>query len=1501
MTTSLFKSDSDASGPPIDAPDQATANLGDVAFDQSTGQRLEFQDVSTSASFSYGFNGNSAIEVDTSVTDFFDSTKRFSQQFSTFVRSQNSSPLVSYNLNNVGGSTIVASSGTVPTAKLVGDVSVQSFSPYAGNTLINDSAGPGQPNKEASLFLQGGFVEIESAGVNFTDSSLTDGFTVSSFVYDIGTKDNQPIASTSTGSLVFKQEEVIEHGLRHKLVAYDSDIAALDGVTDSTGFRSNFIMPSTSLIYNTNTPATLKDTNKWQHNAVVSDGYDINVFKQGVRHYTVANPNQTFDAGILRYTDFQRDKNAAFSAKVFFPTSPGGDATLFTMGNGTGKVTSIVYTNVGQTITFTCRQLSFTIDAASLFTGVERVVMWDIHVNPGAIRLFIDGELKGQASSGSHLTNYKWAEGIDGGILEQIVPSSITYQQAHYISTTNNLVNASAITNGNVTWNSTLNDVGTFFLLDTLLGNNKTYYFEMEWTGGNTYYGDRSKRYYTEFDPYIVNSGWNGLETYPTSTSGGSGASSKQFSMFKETFRGTEIYQNTTAAATSGSGGQPLSDKFFMIKIPKTRYLQTNDVHSFIIDFTRGITMSFFDGRIVDVNNTFIMPDMNFPDIHLGNQRSTFHANSSFTNTATSFLPKYNLNETTFKLAFASVNNGNYAPYHSRGIDATGRQFIRSTVADVEIRFNPETWKYDPSDLIINKFKVELDNRNGAMGAGNFYPTTGLPVNGAFASGATINDWFNIDGTYKPLKYYKATNFVSFKDQDFRLGKADLKINPQGEHGSAFADEYIAKHGGNIISLTGGGNITSNVEAASDNDVIKLGPGTYSIDAHAAGYFEESPNASGYYYNHKASSVFLGKKLLICGDTNDPSKVIVDYEPYYEDGFQTMYSIWNSNCDEKCGLAFLTLKRDLSAFSHNRVAIEAQTLHFFSGGGFAEKVIFDFSDTAGVRNNPYKGFMFSFSDKDQTGVVNRNRIFHDVQFKGYEPRFTYMIDYYSSSLSRQERLSLHNIAYAGPAPADYIDHHTGNTIQSTTGSTQASISDVVFTDSGANVTNFNGYLNGPELRKQISFDSSNFRNSPFLNDEQLSLFVLNDRDSSSGTSNRSFRIQSNAEKKQLLRIEDDGKVFVAKNGVLTQKGSFNIPTDDWTHVSLSVDPATNIAKLRKNGVDVDSVNNFFDSHFIGDTKLIVGGAEDYTAGTLSGNFERNYLSSGNSIKDFEISDSDITNDSVPIRDFVGNSKSRIIIGNDDAANINGIANLTTIAGADGGGAPTISGDIFSPYIESDRKFFTTSITNPAFSSVTIGDIRNIKNEVLVQFPDSYGMGFTDSPDLNVLLTLAQVDAQSQPIKWSYAEHNVPRRAIIGHDSAGYRFQIKKFKYDSALSSLGFENTAQFDFNASRIGSDSPAMMLLEAGSQEVVPFTPITLLYDRFGIEILGAQMIQKYAQISTFDSNANQLLADKIKFIYDSYPHLQDSDFGTIPGTNINISQIVGGTFTLDSTGALP
>lgn len=1490
MVVSLFRTESAGdSFPGVDIPSQATSNVGDIAFDQTTGQLLEFKDVSTSTSFSYSFNGNSGLEIDSSVTDFFDSTKRFSQQFSTFINTQSSSPLVSYNLSNVGGSASVSSVGTAPTINLIGDASVQSFSPYSSNSLISVS---NQPNKEASLFLQGaGSVNIESAGVNFTDSSLNDGFTISSFVYDIGAKANQPIASTSTGSLVFKQGEVIQHGLKHKLIAFDSDIAAADGFTDSSGFVSNGIMPSTSLIYNTNTPATIKDTDKWEHNALVSDGYDINVFKQGVRHYTVSNPNFTFDAGLLDYKDFERDKNAAFSAKVFFPSNPGSNATLFTMGNGSGNTTSLVYTHVGQTITFTCRQLSFTIDAASLFTGVERVVMWDIHVNPAGIRLFIDGQLKGQATSGSPLTNFKWAEGTGGGSLEEINPSGTTYQQAHYISTNNTLVDAAQISNGNVLWNSTLNDVGTFFILDNLIGNNKIYYFETEWIGGN-YSGSRSKRYYTELKPYLVNSGWDGSETYPANLVAG-GVNKKEFSMFEEHYYGIRIYPNTS---TSGIQGNPVTNKFFMLQVPRDNYIYSRYVHSTVINFANGTIISFRDGVIQDIRYHCILPDQgSFLNSTLGSQRTSRHANSG-----TSFLPSYSLNETTFKLAFGSVGSNNYAPVHSYGVTGSPQTFIRSTQPDVEMRFNSETWKYDPSDLIINVAKPLIDNTAGRMGTGNVYSVVGLPVNGVFASGGTINNWFTAAGSYKPLKYYRAVNFVSFKDQDLRLGNADLKINPQVQSGGAFASEYAAKHGGNVISLTGGGNITSNIQAASDNDVIKLGGGSYSIDAHSVGYYE-IPQSNFSSYERRASSVFLGKKILICGDTNDPSEVIVDYEPYYEDGYPPAYSVWNSNCNEKCGLAFLTLKRDLSAFNHNRIAIEGAALHYFSNGGFAEKVIFDFTDTAGARTNPYPGFMYSFDDRDlYTPNPIANRVFHDVQFKGMTRQD--LNNFYPSSYTSPARLSLHNIAYDGPIPPDFVDHHTGNTIQSTTTGIPTNPSDVIFTDSSASVTNFNGYLNGPELRRQISFDSTDFRNSPLLSNDSIGLLLLNDRDSTSGTSNRSFQIKTNAEKRQLLRIEDDGKVLVANNGVLTQKGSFNIPTGDWTHVSLSVDPVTNVAKLRKDGVDVDSINNFFDSHFIGDTKLIIAGDEDYTAGQLPGSFEKNYLAGGNSIKDFEISDSDITNDSVPIRDFTGNSKSRLLLANDDASSINSIPNVTPIGGSTGNTPATITGALFSPYIESDRKFFINSLTNPGFTGAAIGSIGNLSNQVLVSFDDSYHAGNVDSPDLNVLVTLAQKDADLQNIKWSYVEDNFPRRAIIGHDSAGYKFQIKKFKYDSVgINPQGFNNLATFTFTPSRISSDSPATMLMTSGSNETVVMSPIIVYYDRFGADVSNHGMLSRYVEISIFDSDANQLLSNKTKFIYDSYPHIMENDLGNIPGTNIDISQLKGPSFVIDSIGALP
>ena len=1488
MATTLFRTESAGdSFPGIDIPSATTANIGDVAFDQTTGQTHVFQDVSQSASFSYAFNGNSAISVDSSVTSFFDSTKRFSNQFSTFIETQNQSALTSYNLNNVGGTSSITSANpdSAPTARLTGDASVVSFSPFAGNSFISDDS---QPTKEGSIFLRGaGTLQIDSAGVNFKDSAEQGLFTVSAFNYDIGTSANQPIASTPTNSLVFTQEGIIQHGIKHKLIAFDSDVAASDGITDSSGFTSNGIMPSTALAYTTNNPSTIKDINKWQHNTVVDDGYDISVFKQGVRHYAVPNPNQMFNAGELSYKSFRLDKDAAFSANVFFPSSPSANATLFTMGNDTGNVCSVAYTHSGQTITFTCRQLSFAFDAASLFTNVERVVKWDIRINPGRIRLFVDGELKGSASTNSALTNHIWAEGLGGGVLEVINPSGITYQQAHYVPTNNTLVNAASIVDGDVTWNSTLNDVGTFFLLNNLIGNNKTYYFEMEWTAGNSYYGDASKRYYTQFDPYIVNSGWDGSETYPNSGTGGS-ASARLFPMFQERYYGTQIYKNTSDANTF-AGTDPITNKYFMLRMPGSNgYLQRGYIYSFFIDFTRGIAFNLINGQPINASRA-ILRDTSLAtrSAHLGISHATYH-------TANKWLPSYALNETTFKLAFGSYYRSNYAPSHVRGVN--GNEFIRSATADVEIRFNSNSWKYDPVDLILNQFKPFADNVAGFMGSGVTYPTTGLPVNGVFASSDVTDNWFTSSGTYKPLKYFPETTFESFSDQTLRFGQADLKINPKNTNGSNIINDYIAKHSGNIISLTGGGNITSDIQGASDNDAIKLGPGTYTINAHSVSYFHKP---GGSYTTYDASSVFLGKKILICGDTNDPSSVIINYIPYYPDNYHSVYAIFNGQSNNKTGLAFCKLKRDLSAFNHNRQLTYQTTIHYFSKGGFAQNVIFDFTDADGTRVNPYPGFHFSYDDQDLSGIINKNRSFSNVFFIGYT-RSTQQD--FAATYSKSDRLSLHNIAYDGPVPTSYEDDHTGYTIGATVPFATTAVSNVIFTDSGAEVTKFNGYINGPELRRGISFDSTDFRNSPLLSNDSIGLFLLNNRDSTSATSARSFQLKTNVEKKQLLRIEDDGKVFVAKDGTLTQKGTFAIPTNAWTHVSLSWDPATNTAKLRKNGADVDSISNFFDSHFIGDASLIIGGGEDYTAGIAPDAFEKNYLAGGNSIKDFELSDSDITNDSVPTTDFTGNSKTRLLIGNDDATGIDAAANLTTIGGPDGSTPAAISGNLFSPYAESDRKFFVSSISNPSFTAAQIGSIGNATDEIILAYPDSYARGSTDSPDLNILLTLAQKDAGNQNIEWTYVENNSPRRAIIGHDSAGYKFQIKKFKYDSVgVNSSAFINTVSFTFNASRTGQTSLPTMLLMTGSTDVVPMAPVTVIYDMFGAELFNQGMLSKYVSLQTFDSDANQLLSDKIKFIYDSYPHVVETNLGQISGSSVNISDIVGPEFEIDSLGALP
>lgn len=1499
----------DASTNFIDStPSSATANIGDRLFRTKKGELLEFDDISISTSQSYGFDGKSGIKVDESKLNDFDSQNRFSKEFWIY-RADNTintnTPLLSYTLDNLDSS--IRSEDSSLDIQLHHHASVTPWSPFKDNPLLNST---NMERKTGSLYLPSigtNSATIDSAGHRFIvphgtpslDSNQTMlNYTLHSYIYDIddmstiSLNNNQTIASTSDNSLIFNQREVTIHGLPHNLVKYDSNTARADG---------NAIMPADPHLTFGQAGANLKDPNKWQHHAIMDDGYDRSILKQGVRYYTVPSDTFMFDAGPLTYKKFHTDKDAAFSTKVFFPTTAGASATLFTMGNDASNITSIHY-NVGSgLLELKCAQLNATVDISSHFTNSEKVVAWDIRINPGRFRVWINDSCVANLNTNSPLNNYQWASGLSGGVLEVINPSSTTFQPSHTINTNNTLVDATTISNGNVFFNSTLNDVGTYFLLDNIIGNNKAYYFEMEWIGG---YSGLGAKYYTKLQPHIINSGHTGNQFYPLTTSSNY-SFGKQFATMNESFYGTFF----RTPLDIFNVGNPIVDKFFTVGMPmdvhNSGYMRRRGIFSFYIDFGQGIMFTLYNGWHGSSQSSgnlsspkwAILPfNVNGNAPILGSQRATYHEASPLSGGDRKFNPSYTLNETTFKLAFdQGTSNANYAPHHRYG--TSGNQFIRKTQPDVEIRFNPTTWKYDPVTLINDTVKPLIDNFSGGMGTGNFFPTNNLPVHGFYASGENIDNWFNT-GSYKKLKYYSQTHFKSFPEQSLKIGSSVLRINPSNTDGLTFANEYISKTGGSIVNVTGGGNINADINSTSEGDALLLGPGTYSIDAKSAGYYGETDNTS-----YRDTSIFLGKKIAIIGNTSTPGEVIINYTPHYLDNLYYYFSVWNKACNENCKLAFVKLKRDLTAFNHNYNFDQMSTLHHASKGGEAKSVIFDFTNSLSARpidsSKRLAGFMFAYDGSDNASIVLRNRRFSDCFFTGYtESRF---ITLNASSGSYVDRLGLHNLAFKGIVPGSYKTHMSGTIIS------HASDDNVIFTDSTAHAPNFRGYFNGLELTKGIAFDSTDFRipnpvepdgfSHVNISDDSVGLKISNLRDiDATAKANRSFRLKASSEIKTLLRISDSGAISTSVGGFSQTVGDFSIPVTTWTHCSLSWDHSTNIAKIRKNATDVANIPNFFDSHFIDNTTLLIGANERYVP---PGRFDKNYVTNGIVLKDLELTDSDITNDLVPTEDVVATSKTKLLIANDGAQSAQ--SGTFFIAGANGAAQHGITGILFSPYLESDRGFFVRSVSAPGYTAVSSVTFDG-EDEVALAYPDSVAIGLTDSPDFQVLVRLGRLDADGDSISWKYSEDNFPRRIIVGHDDSGYIFQIKKFKYEerndsSPILADGFHHNARVTFTPSKMFKDSSPMMLHLANTDDKIIMPTMDVIYDRFGAELMNQDnFLPKYMSLEHFDSDANST----INFIYDSYPHVNTIS-GVIPGTSTKVSTIKGPVFTLDSLGALP
>lgn len=1545
-------------------PAPTTADIGDEIFSNSDGTRSVFIDVSKSTSYSYTFDGNSGIIADSSVTDHFDSSKIFGAQFSTYIENQNNSPLLSFSLDSVKA--VVRAEPSSLTIQKHGDSdkNVVGLNPWTDNNTIDSNQ---IERKSGSYYFTGkNHLSVDSAGKGFIDATdaedsfkSTMPYTLHAYVHDNGgTSIEQPIVRTKSNSLVWKQNELIVHNVHHKLLAYDSATASPNQSMSTLSSGEETVLKYTTI--NTN---NISNNKTWEHNALVDDGYDRTIFKQGTRYHAVPDNKYVFSNGSLRYNDFFRDKDASFSAKVFFPSSTSANATLFTMGNGTGNITSLVYNNSTGNLEVKCKQISKNISMASFLDASYKVVSWDIRVNPGRIRVWINDSciVSENASGGAALTDYTWASGVGGGVLETITPSGTTFQPIHTINSYNTL-NSSALSidNGNLYFNSTLNDVSTYFLLNNLLGNNKTYYFEMEYIPFGEGWDYKT---YTQLVPHIVNSGWDGTHTYPSDEVAFSGGESFWAHGY-ENYHGAHLWQYTDHRTQYNPASNPGGDKFFIQRYPWISggwYMYKKRTLSYFADFTNGIMFSLQDGHPNTTSPSWAIVPENTHSLNynLGGatNRQTYYGSVGGV-AGKKFTPNYTLNETTYKIAWSSIGTSNYAAAWSRGTTGSPRRWIRRVGHDIEIRFNPDTWKYDPTTLIIDVIKPLIDNKASFMGSGTVYPITGLPVNGFFASGDLIDDWFVPSSTpYFPLKYYPHTTFKPLSNQPLVIGEVSNSINEDKTAGSAFAAEWVAKHSGSTTTINSGdvanNDLTNTINSASDGTAILLGPGSYRISAKDAGYFSIYGISSAY----TASSIFLGKKILICGNTNNPSSVVIDYCPYYLNNYYGVFSFWDNAADEKTGLAFCKVKRDLSAFAHDppSATILQPTLHYYSKGGFANKVIFDFhshandldpkpsnwTDSNQVPNSFQKGFLYAYDDTDIVGIKRRNRSFTDCFFTGYKTEEN--MTYYASTNSLVDRLNLHNISYSGRIPSDYADHHTGNTIQSANASTGSSFNETVvdgyitFDDSTASLPKFKGYINGLDLRKHVGIDSADFYNvnrasttaladyKHDLNkksDDSIGMMFDSDRDDPTFVANRSFRLVNIVENKQLVRFDDTGKLFVAKQGRMTHVATVPISLSTWTHVRMVWDPSDNTIRVAKDGAaGGDSFSGFFDSHYINHTRLNIAASEQFGDGTIERDadalgikgkvFDRTYLSNQNSIKDLEIIDSNILSEPKPTADLTSRLKTRLL-----TANNNGeiLSPLSKVAGQTATDVASIDGLLFSPYLDSDRGFFVQSIALPGFTASALGNPYGSHStysaynntDFLLTYKDSVFQGITDSPDLQVLATLARFDEDGDSIGWNYSIENFPPRFVVGRTDSGYDYQIKKYDYnyinnktDSANLKSGFHSMSIIKWTPYKIGKDSLPNMLYLPNDNRTIQHTGISLSYDRFGAELLEEGMIHRYITIKPFDSDHNQSIsiANGKKIFYTDSDELSKLSLSD----SVNIKSYRQLDFMVDSLGALP
>ena len=338
------------------------ANEGDevvIASGTKSGIYRYF-DLSTFPSFSYRFVGSKQLDLGTPFEDF-DST--------------NDSITIDFWTNRGANDDGRAFAAVLPWIDSVMDFSLDS------HTITNFGAidaklfpayDPG--NSSITLDSDWNLMKIDSA---LDSLSLFSPFTIEYMYNKFNTKNNRIFSINQRFNTLLSLDEtgIVYNGTKYNLHV-DSDL--------------------------------LSNTDSWTHNVLSYDGFEPRIYKDGNQLVSLTREDSThFPVGVVepgRLIDGRAP--ASFSIKTTIPES---DKTLFFCGAEENRL--IVRTiGLGTQIEIsagTNKQLSLIANVPDNINS--HVISWDVDPTPGKIRLWIDSNYQGEASTTAYLNNDEWA------------------------------------------------------------------------------------------------------------------------------------------------------------------------------------------------------------------------------------------------------------------------------------------------------------------------------------------------------------------------------------------------------------------------------------------------------------------------------------------------------------------------------------------------------------------------------------------------------------------------------------------------------------------------------------------------------------------------------------------------------------------------------------------------------------------------------------------------------------------------------------------------------------------------------------------------------------------------------------------------------------------------------------------------------------------------------------------------------------------------------------